>query len=167
LPYSDFLDSFKVENRTHHLYYSFAEPPGKMNEDYELPPLMQSLFDIEKVTFWQGFGTITRPHTDAMENMMCMFKGWKKFHIASPNDRKFIYTGTEGYPDNYSPCEFYAPDYKRYPLLKKARLNVAHIEAGDCLYVPAYWWHQVESCPTEAIGIAAFFKTYHQSVDLL
>jgi len=123
MPYGEFLDNFKIENRTFHYYYSFAEPPGKLNEDLELPPIMDALFDIDKVTYWHGHGTLTRPHTDAMENMMCVYEGYKNFSIVHPEDRAYIYPGTEGYPDNYSPCEFVAPDYNKYPLLEKARIK--------------------------------------------
>jgi hypothetical protein len=52
MPYSEFLDAFKVPNRTFHYYYSFAEPPGDMAKDVELPELMNSLMDVAKVTFW-------------------------------------------------------------------------------------------------------------------
>jgi len=45
--------------------------------------------------------------------------------------------------------------------MKYARVKMAHIEAGDCLYVPAYYWHQVGSSPGVSIGVATFFKTYH------
>ena len=141
MPFKEFLDAFKVPNRTIHYYYSFSEPPGKLNEDIQLPPIMDDLFLIEKVTYWHGYGTLTRPHTDAMENMMCVYEGYKNFTIVAPMDRKYIYSGTEGYPDNYSPVEFVDIDYQKYPLMKHARVKMAHIAAGDCLYVPAYYWH--------------------------
>ena len=87
LPFSEFLDAFKEPDRPYHYYYSFAEPPGKLNEDIELPPIMDELFLIEKVAYWHGHGTLTRPHTDAMENMMCVYEGYKNFTIVHPNDR--------------------------------------------------------------------------------
>jgi hypothetical protein len=31
MPYADFLEAFKVPNRTYHYYYSFSEPPGALN----------------------------------------------------------------------------------------------------------------------------------------
>jgi len=118
MPYGEFLDEFKKENRTYHYYYSFAEPPGDMAKDVEFPELMDSLFDIAKVTFWQGFGTLTRPHTDAMENMMCVYEGYKNFSVVSTEQRKWIYSGTEGYPDNYTPVEFVDINLEKYPLMK-------------------------------------------------
>ncbi len=47
---------------------------------------MDDLFIIEKVTYWHGHGTLTRPHTDAMENMMCVYEGYKNFTIVAPMD---------------------------------------------------------------------------------
>lgn len=141
MTFNEFLDAFKDENRTYHYYYSFAEPPGNLAKDMELPPIMDSLFDIEKITYWHGFGTQTRAHTDAMENMMCVYEGYKNFTMVAPMDRKYLYTGTEGVPDNYSPVEFVQPDYFKHPLFKNARVKMAHILPGDCLYVPAYYWH--------------------------
>jgi len=160
------LDAFKVENRTFHYYYSFAEPPGKLNEDLELPEIMNALFDISKVTYWHGYGTLTRPHTDAMENMMCVYEGYKNFSIAAPESRPWIYAGTQGYPDNYSPLEFVAPDYDKYPLAANAIIKTIHIQKGDCAYIPAYYWHQVASSPSVSIGVATFFRTFTQMVDL-
>lgn len=84
MPFREFLDAFKETNRTYHYYYSFAEPPGTLNEDLELPKIMDDLFTISKVTYWHGYGTLTRPHTDAMENMMCVYEGYKNFTIVPP-----------------------------------------------------------------------------------
>ena len=75
MTYGDFIDKFQQENRTYHYYYSFEDPPGRLKEDMVTPPIMDALFKLEKVTFWHGYGTVTRPHTDSMENMMCVFVG--------------------------------------------------------------------------------------------
>jgi hypothetical protein len=141
LTYGDFLDKFKETNRTVHYYYSFEDPPGPLKDDIINPPIMESLFNIKKITYWHGFGTLTKPHTDAMENMMCVFEGYKNFTIVSPLERMYVYPGYNGLPNNYSPIEFVSPDYEKWPEFKKARVKTVHIRRGDCLYLPAYWWH--------------------------
>lgn len=166
MPYKEFLTEFKKEDRTYHYYYSFEDPPGALKDDVELPEIMNSLFDISIVTFWQGHGTLTRPHTDSMENMMCVYHGWKDFYIVPQYDREFIYPGWNGMPDNYSPVEFIYPDMEQWPLFKYARVKRAHMDAGDCLYVPAYYWHQVDSAPGVTLGIATFFTSYHNFIDI-
>ena len=72
MTYGEFLDKFKEPNRTFHYYYSFEDPPGPLKNDIVNPPLMDGLFELKKVTYWHGYGTHTKPHTDAMENMMCV-----------------------------------------------------------------------------------------------
>jgi hypothetical protein len=141
MTYGDFLEKFSDENRKVHYYYSFEDPPGPLKDDIINPPIMDALFFLKKVTYWHGYGTLTKPHTDAMENMMCVMEGYKNFTIVSPLDRAYVYAGYNGLPNNYSPIEFVDPDYEAYPLFKKARVSTVHIAPGDCLYMPAYWWH--------------------------
>lgn len=112
MTFGEFLDKFKEENRTVHYYYSFEDPPGPLKNDIINPPIMDSLFRLKKVTYWHGYGTLTKPHTDAMENMMCVFEGYKNFTIVPPHDRLFVYAGHNGLPNNYSPIEFVNPDYE-------------------------------------------------------
>jgi hypothetical protein len=81
MTFREFLSKFKEENREFHYYYSFEDPPGVLKNDVELPGLMNDLFDISIVTYWHGYGTLTRPHTDSMENMMCVYSGYKNFTI--------------------------------------------------------------------------------------
>lgn len=83
LPFRDFLEKFREDNRTYHYYYSFEDPPGVLKNDVELPLLMNSLMDISIVTYWHGYGTLTKPHTDSMENMMCVYEGYKNFTIVA------------------------------------------------------------------------------------
>lgn len=141
MPFREFLEKFREENRTFHYYYSFEDPPGILKDDVELPGLMDDLFEVSIVTYWHGYGTVTRPHTDSMENMMCVFEGYKNFTIVPQYDRQYIYAGYNGLPDNYSPVEFVWPDYEKWPMLEQARIKTAHILPGDCLFVPSYYWH--------------------------
>ena len=107
-----------------------------------------------ETAYWHGIGTISLPHTDGDENIMCVFKGYKNFTIVSPFHSKFVYPGgtrprekgkSEGedlvMPHNYSPVNFDKPDYETYPLFKNAKTYKIHLTAGDCLYLPGIWWH--------------------------
>ena len=141
MTYGEFLEKFKEENRTEHYYYSFEDPPGPLKDDIVNPPIMDSILSLKKVTYWHGYGTLTKPHTDSMENMMCVLEGYKNFTVVPPYDRDFVYAGHGGLPNNYSPIEFVDPDYNKYPLFRQARIKTIHIAPGDCLYLPAYWWH--------------------------
>lgn len=34
-------------------------------------------------------------------------------------------------------------------MFRKAKVDRVPVQAGDCLYLPPWYWHQVESLPTE------------------
>jgi len=166
MTYGDFLDKFGEENRTYHYYYSFEDPPGPLKKDIIEPQLTASVLKIQQITFWHGFGTATKAHTDAMENIICVFEGYKNFTFVSPYHRGFTYAGYGGLPDNYSPVDFNNPDCEKWPLFKKAKLGFAHIAQGDCLFMPAYWFHQVTSSPGVCLAISHWYHTHHNIVDV-
>ena len=40
------------------------------------------------------------------------------------------------------------PDLKKYPNLSKAKFTKITVQAGEMLFLPAYWWHHVYSVDT-------------------
>jgi Cupin-like domain len=51
-------------------------------------------------------------------------------------------------------------DLRRFPLAAKLRPYRIVVEAGDALYLPAYWWHAVESVDEKfGVTVTATFKT--------
>ena len=45
-------------------------------------------------------------------------------------------------PDTCSPVNFFEPDYSIYPLFEDIdRKYTVLLHEGDCLYVPAYYYH--------------------------
>jgi len=126
--YSEFLSSFSDPNRTYHYYFSFEDPPGPLKDDIIDIPIVEDYLELEKITFWHGYGTLTRPHTDAMENIICVFEGSKNFTVVPPHHGPYVYAGHNGLPNNYSPMEFVAPDYEKYPLFKNAKVMHAFVD---------------------------------------
>jgi hypoxia-inducible factor 1-alpha inhibitor (HIF hydroxylase) len=62
-------------------------------------------------------------------------------------------------PHNYSPVNFDNPDYDRYPMFKQAKVYKVHLQAGDCLFLPGLWWHQVASSPNECIAVSTWYHS--------
>lgn len=141
MTYREFLATFTQEDREYHYYYSFDDPPVTLMKDIVEPELTNSVLELEKITYWHGFGTATKGHTDSMENIMCVFTGYKNFTIISPDQRPFLYSGYNNLPDNYSPVDFNYPDLEKWPEFRKVKMFKTQIAEGDCLFVPAYWWH--------------------------
>eukprot|EP00163_Fabomonas_tropica_P008496 TRINITY_DN1821_c0_g1_i1.p1 TRINITY_DN1821_c0_g1~~TRINITY_DN1821_c0_g1_i1.p1 ORF type:complete len:170 (+),score=20.52 TRINITY_DN1821_c0_g1_i1:39-512(+) len=44
-----------------------------------------------------------------------------------------------------SPVDITKPDYDKYPLLREAQGYEIILNAGDVLFLPKFWWHQVHS----------------------
>ena len=58
-----------------------------------------------------------------------------------------------------SPVDIKKPDLQRFPLFAQARPYHCNIKPGDVLYMPAFWWHEVQSKPdyTEKRNLAVNF----------
>ena len=57
---------------------------------------------------------------------------------------------------------FDAPDYKRHPHQRHVRYQEVTVEAGDLLFIPIYWWHQVNS-KGRSIGVTHWFDMWKKS----
>lgn len=47
-----------------------------------------------------------------------------------------------------SPVDILNPDYRRFPKFKEARALNCTINEGDVLFMPSFWWHEVQSYPS-------------------
>ena len=55
----------------------------------------------------------------------------------------------------FSPVNVTHPDYKTHPLFKQAHVVTCKINAGDVMYLPSYWWHEVATdASAESDGLA-------------
>lgn len=48
-----------------------------------------------------------------------------------------------------SPVDILNPDYNRFPKFKEAQALNCTINEGDVLFMPSFWWHEVQSYPSE------------------
>ena len=78
-----------------------------------------------------------------------------------------MYSGGNGLPRNYSPVDFNNPDFAEFPKFRNVLTGHVHIQEGDCLFMPAYWWHQVTSSPGEAMAISHWYKTHNELMDTM
>ena len=96
--------------------------------------------------FWLGpGGTVTPLHCDYDDNLFAQVWGSKRIWLAPPHHAAFLYPREANALLFGSPFDPDAPDFERYPLARQAALVDVLVEAGDMLYVPAGWYHQVRS----------------------
>jgi len=129
--------------------------------DYALPPYLGNLelrelnrlchwpvyFDkMGPPRFWIGpAGTITPLHADYDDNIFAQIWASKRIRRAPPHHGPLLSPKPANEILIGSPVDAEAPDYQRYPLARQATLIECRVEAGEMLYIPAGWYHQVHA----------------------
>ncbi len=113
--------------------------------------LIEGERQAEGPRMWIGNGAHrTAMHYDRDDNLLCIAAGRKRFIYYPPDALPHLYPlgfGTEHSGAATSLVDPLAPDLERFPKFAEVqhRAIIAEVSAGDVLYAPAYWWHDVES----------------------
>ena len=100
-------------------------------------------------SIWIGTKTRIAAHNDLPNNLACVAAGRRRFTLFPREQFRNLHLG----PIDNTPAgraismvDFHAPDLERHPRFPDAltHAQVAELEAGDALYIPAMWWHHVE-----------------------
>lgn len=131
------FDSGEGCNYRHHIQLS------KVNRDFIQPELIdKSNFEIG-VLWVQAQSTQSWVHTDAFENLFVQVRGKKRFVLFAPEDARYMYNTRKF--GAYCEVDVFSPDLVKHPLYEKATAIEVCLDAGDLLYLPAFWFHAVES----------------------
>lgn len=100
-------------------------------------------------SIWIGNRTTASCHYDAPNNLACCTVGNRRFTFFPPEQIFNLYPGPlEPTPGGQavSMVDFANPDFARFPRFREALAagQVADLEPGDAVYVPAMWWHHVQ-----------------------
>ncbi|KAK9919096.1 hypothetical protein WJX75_009374 [Coccomyxa subellipsoidea] len=104
---------------------------------------------VSHINLWMCTrGSRSSLHYDPYHNLLCVVTGSKEVRCMSPAATQWLYP----YPlysesPNHSAVDFTQPDGVRHPLYAEALKHQlsAHLQAGDALFLPEGWWHQVDS----------------------
>ncbi|XP_052048382.1 tRNA wybutosine-synthesizing protein 5 isoform X2 [Apodemus sylvaticus] len=92
-------------------------------------------------------------HYDVMDNFLIQVTGKKRIILFNPQDAQYLYlSGSKSEVLNID-----SPDLDKYPLFPKARRYECILEAGDVLFIPALWFHNVVS-EEFGVGVNIFWK---------
>jgi hypothetical protein len=94
---------------------------------------------------WIGpAGSFTGLHYDIAPNLFAQFHGSKEFILYPPDQTPLLYPGRKyDIGSVLSEVDTRRPDPDRFPLFSRARGTKVIVKAGDLLFTPAGWWHQV------------------------
>lgn len=100
--------------------------------------------------FWLGNALTVPVHHDHPYNLACVVAGRRRFTLFAPQQVGNLYIGPLEHTPSGAPISVVhpkSPDFERYPRYRDALASarVAELEAGDALYIPPLWFHQVEA----------------------
>ncbi|KAI8518322.1 hypothetical protein Bbelb_043390 [Branchiostoma belcheri] len=138
-----FLDRYNQED-----IYMVEAVPSFLRKDVPMPksllcePLTNMLVDT--VMWFSSGGTKSVLHNDDVDNINCLYAGKKELvFINFPRYRnKVDLDHPEG---SYSSMDVEAVDFTKYPFMRDVEYHRVNMSAGDCLYIPYRWYHQVNS----------------------
>lgn len=105
--------------------------------------------NIKEMNFWfsqQNNQTIL--HFDLLNNFLVQIFGRKKVRLFSPNDSSYLYPTISTSYKEARLSQIYDldnPDLDNFPDFVHAHSYEGIIAPGDILYIPEYWWHEVQS----------------------
>jgi len=99
---------------------------------------------------WLGHASNVSAHYDTLDNVACVVAGRRRFTLFAPETIDRLYVGPLDYTMAGQPVSLAASaprDDDRFPRFREVRDQalIAELEAGDAIYVPKLWWHQVEA----------------------
>ncbi|KAH9495848.1 hypothetical protein Btru_015241 [Bulinus truncatus] len=179
LLFSEFLDLVenvslgKVKNMSAYLEYStIADYFPELNEDISEMEFFKNVLELKHLNLWLSDGnTLGKLHFDPFDNFLCQISGEKELLLYEPHNNTRLYeahiqeaklsydpfshtfnrdTLLESTSMVMSPVDLSNPDFKRFPKFAVLEPLKCTIKAGEVLYMPAFWWHEVQSRPNSS-----------------
>eukprot|EP01083_Nonionella_stella_P258144 882759_1 len=168
LPVNDFIDSViqaetdlkdgRVSDPTVKVYLCQCPILSNIKEIPEVLPHIKPFVKVptciessalQRINLWiSSISTQTGLHFDDKHNILCVARGSKTLTLYPPSETRFI--GPRPVYDvspHHSSFDPHNPDLKMFPESGRARKAVVTVKAGDALFLPEGWWHQVDSEP--------------------
>jgi hypothetical protein len=152
IEFGQYLESLR---RNGHADYYVLSPV-----DERLPELLDDVVAPEPasraawhtVRLWLSANDTCSPlHRDWPENLYAQVFGRKRFLMVHRNETRRVYRRPfySGVP-NFSRINAENVDYERFPLFRDVPRIEFEVNAGELLYIPRMWWHQVRSLEVSA-----------------
>jgi len=99
---------------------------------------------------WIGNASTVQTHHDMSDNIAVVVGGQRRFTLFPPDQVGNLYVGPLDFTPAGRPISLVSlddPDLERFPKFAEALESAqsAELEPGDAIYIPALWWHHVQS----------------------
>ncbi|XP_070560023.1 uncharacterized protein [Ptychodera flava] len=162
----NFIDTYQHTNK-----YIVSQLPEPMYKEVKALPSMQcgtlekSLVEID---LWVSSGdSRSLLHKDAFNTWNCLLSGTKNWKMVENKYEKLIYKVWESDRSlsGYSKINVTKVDLLNQPMVRYVRWANLTINAGDCLFLPASYYHQVNSFGDPNIAVAMLFSRLYEFDD--
>ncbi|XP_038054908.1 uncharacterized protein LOC119727117 [Patiria miniata] len=143
MPFAEFLDRYQTTDE-----YLVARVPDFLKKDVLIPPSLHctnvTANLLETMLWFSSGGTKSHVHTDYVDIINCLFRGQKDFLLVNYTRyrQQIVFDHPEGF---YSSVDVERVDLNKFPELRNLEFHEAKMQAGDCIYLPFKWIHQVNS----------------------
>jgi len=137
----------KLENGEQDLrifFYNILNEAPELLNDFSYPDMGMKFFKRLPVLFAAGRGAKVQMHYDIdLANLvLCHFGGPKHVFLVSPEQTRYLYKVPFSFSTLHA-IDPAAPDFERFPALRKVHGEVAVLNHGDCLFIPSGYWHYI------------------------
>jgi hypothetical protein len=70
-------------------------------------------------------------------------------------------------PPNMAGINIYNPDIGKFPNSGNLFKLYFILDKGDCLFIPAYWWRQIDTSNEPNTYVKFFFESHSRYVDIM
>eukprot|EP00111_Clytia_hemisphaerica_P020731 TCONS_00061125-protein len=153
-----FIETYQKEE-----IYMVNGCPKIIRKDVLIPPPLRCeetrRYLLDAVTWFSSGGTQSVIHHDDLDNINCLFRGQKELVFVSYDKYGDFLPLDQG---GYSSIDVDKVNFTAFPQVRKVQEYVrASMEAGDCLFIPYKWIHQVNSIANEKkqnVAVNIWFK---------
>ncbi|TAE58176.1 MAG: cupin-like domain-containing protein [Nostocales cyanobacterium] len=163
MKFTEFTNWLTQEKNSEQYYYlqqqSIKLVFPELLPDIEIPNyISQKSFMVANI--WIGTGGNTTPlHWDAAQNILCQVRGRKRLLLFAPNQTEYLYPhSVDSKAPHLSYVNIDKPDFDKFPKFKQAQSIECVLEAGEMLFMPPFWWHQVYSLDQLNIAVNFWWK---------
>jgi hypothetical protein len=104
-------------------------------------------------------GAYTGLHYDKCHGLLAQIRGSKRLRVYDPGQWPYMYESSKwDFGSVLSRVDARHPDLEKFPLFAKAEYQEVVIEAGDILYIPRRWPHDVLTL-SPSISLSCFGET--------
>jgi tRNA wybutosine-synthesizing protein 5 len=157
-------------------YYMLDELKGGMLDEIIVPEYLRCTNvtkSVESLLLWMSSGeTNGLLHYDQYDNILTVLRGTKTVVLIAPGHADDLHVDDE-VPDetqdeasktlpkvNLSPIDPDSVDMIVFPGVQNAKYFVVELNAGDSLYLPMLWFHQIRAAPGSNIAVNLWWNQH-------